>query len=135
MNGLYVQLNKYQTDLYLLELSHQMTNVCLLISENLPRFEKICSNGNIKLFWPSKNQNKNNSVFLLLQIFSNLGKFSEIKKQFHVKSWLTYGSYSSVWWTLSCTNHSHFFKQGSFCAFCISIRVFHKGLKFGIATS
>ena len=44
---------------------------------------------NIKLFCTSKNQNKNNSVFLCLQIFSNLGKFSEINKQFHVKSWLT----------------------------------------------
>ena len=33
-----------------------------------------------------------------LQTFSNLGKFSEIKKQFHVKSWLTYQSYSPVLW-------------------------------------
>jgi hypothetical protein len=32
----------------------------------------------------------------VLQTFSNLGKFSEINKQFHVKSWLTYRSYSSV---------------------------------------
>ena len=31
-----VQLNKYETDLYLLELSHQMTNDCLLISRFLP---------------------------------------------------------------------------------------------------
>ena len=45
-----LQLNKYQTDLYLLELSHQMTNVCLLISENLPRFEKICDTGTQNCF-------------------------------------------------------------------------------------
>ena len=32
----------------------------------------------------------------VLQTFLNLGKFSEINKQFHVKSWLTYRSYSSV---------------------------------------
>ena len=38
------------------------------------------------------------------QTFSNLGKFSEINKQFHVKSWLTYRSFSSVWWILSCTD-------------------------------
>ena len=37
------------------------------------------------------------------QNFSNLGKFSEINKQFPVKSWLTYRSYSSVWWILSFT--------------------------------
>ena len=36
------------------------------------------------------------------QAFFNLYKFSEIKKQFHVKSWLTYRSYSFVWWILSC---------------------------------
>ena len=40
----------------------------------------------------------------VLQTFSNLGKFLEINKQFHVKSWLTYQSYSSVWWILSCTD-------------------------------
>ena len=38
----------------------------------------------------------------VLQTFSNLGKFSEINKQFNVKSWLAYQSYSSVWLTLSC---------------------------------
>jgi hypothetical protein len=32
----------------------------------------------------------------VLQTFSNLGKFSEINKQFHVKSWLMFRSYSSV---------------------------------------
>ena len=37
-----LQLNKYQTDLYLLELSHQMTNVCLLISDFLPIFDWSC---------------------------------------------------------------------------------------------
>ena len=41
----YVQLNKYQTDLYLLELSHQMTNVCLLISDFLPAFDCSCMLG------------------------------------------------------------------------------------------
>ena len=40
-----LQLNKYQTDLYLLELSHQMTNVCLLISDFLPAFDCSCSLG------------------------------------------------------------------------------------------
>ena len=42
----------------------------------------------------------------MLQTFSNLDKFSEINKEFHVKSWLTYWSYSSVWWILSCTYNS-----------------------------
>ena len=36
---MHVQLNKCQTDLYLLELSHQMTNVCLLISDFLLVFD------------------------------------------------------------------------------------------------
>ena len=40
------------------------------------------------------------------QTFSNLGKFSDINKQFHVKSWLTYRSYCSVWWILSCSMYS-----------------------------
>ena len=40
-----VQLNKYQTDLYHLELSHQMTNVCLLISDFLPAFDCSCMLG------------------------------------------------------------------------------------------
>ena len=35
----YVQLNKYQADLYLLQLSHQMTDVCLLISYFLSAFD------------------------------------------------------------------------------------------------
>ena len=43
------------------------------------------------------------------QTFSNLGKFSEINKQFHVKSWLIYRSYSSVWWILGCTDFSRIF--------------------------
>ena len=42
---LLLQLNKYQTDLYLLELSHQMTNVCLLISDFLPAFDCSCMLG------------------------------------------------------------------------------------------
>ena len=54
--------------------------------------------GNIELFCGSKNQNKS------VPVFANLGKFLEINKQFHVKSWLRYRSYSSVWWILSCTN-------------------------------
>ena len=41
----------------------------------------------------------------MLQIFSNLGKFLVINKQFLVKSWLTYRSYRSVWWILSCNYH------------------------------
>ena len=96
---LITQLNKYQRYLYLLEFSHQMTNVCLLISEDLPRFAKICNNGNIKLFCTSKQKQL---CVPMLQMFSNLGKFSEINKQFHVKSWLTYWSYNAVWWILSC---------------------------------
>ena len=32
-----------------------------------------------------------------MQEQSKVGKFSEINKQFHVKSWLTYRNYSSVW--------------------------------------
>ena len=80
-----------------------MTNVCLLISDFFTCFWLFLHVGNIKLFCTSKIQNKDNSVFLLLQILSNLGKFSEINKQFDVKSWLPYQSYSSVWWILSCT--------------------------------
>ena len=87
------QLNKYQTNLYLLELSHQMTNVCLLISD----FWLFLHVGNIKLFCTCKNQNKKQFCVPVLQTFSNLGIFSEINKQFHVKSRLTYRSYRSVW--------------------------------------
>ena len=39
------KLNRYQTDLYFLELSHQMTNVCLLISDFLPAFDCSCMLG------------------------------------------------------------------------------------------
>ena len=61
------------------------------------RFWLFLHGGNIKLFCTSKSQNKNSSVFLCHKawyIFRN--------QQFHVKSWLTYRSYSSVWWKLSC---------------------------------
>ena len=54
------------------------------------------------MFFTSKSQNKNNFVFLCCNFFSNLGRFSEINKQFHVKSWLTYRSYRSVWYLFSC---------------------------------
>ena len=97
---LYSYAKKYQTHLCLLELSHQMGNVDFWL---FTHFWLFLHDGNIKLFCTSKNQNKNNSVFLCLQISSNLGKFLEINKQFHVKSWLTYQIYSSVWWILSCT--------------------------------
>ena len=76
---------------------------CLLISDFLPTFDCSCMVENIKLFCTSKSQNKNNSVFPTMQIQSKVGKFSEINKQVHVKSWLTYLSYSSFWWILSCT--------------------------------
>ena len=46
---------------------------------------------------------QNNFMFPTMGEQSKVGKFSEINKQFHVKSWLTYRSYSSVWWILSCT--------------------------------
>ena len=40
-----VQLNKYQTDVYFLELSHQMTNDCLLIFGFLLVFDCFCVSG------------------------------------------------------------------------------------------
>ena len=43
--GTPVQLNRYQAYLYLLESSHQMTNVCLLISDFLPPFDCSCMLG------------------------------------------------------------------------------------------
>ena len=100
-NSLYIQLNKYQTDHYLLELSHQITNVCLMISDFFTHFCLFLHVGNTKLFCTSKNQNKQ-FCFPVLQIFSNLGKFLEINERFLVKLRQTYQSYSSVWWILSC---------------------------------
>ena len=69
--------------------------------------------GHIKLFCTSKNQKQ--FCVPVPQIFSNLGKFSEINKQFHVKSWLTYWSYSSVWWILSCIKCRAMIKDKSLC--------------------
>ena len=61
-------------------------------------------NTELFLFWFLDVQN--NFMFPTIREQSKVGKFSEINKQFHVKSWLTYWSYSSVWWILSCTvNH------------------------------
>ena len=93
-----VQLNKYQTDLYFLELCHQMMNDCLLIFGFLPVF--VCWEHKIVLHIYMSKQKQ--FFAPVLQTFSNLGKFSDIIKKFHVKSWLTYQSYSSVWQILSC---------------------------------
>ena len=56
-----VQLNKYQTDLYLLELSHKMTNVCWLISDFLPALD--CSCMHLKLFCTSKTDFKSSMCY------------------------------------------------------------------------
>ena len=45
-----VQLDKYPTDPYVLELSHQMMNVCLLISDFLPTFYFSCILGTYNCF-------------------------------------------------------------------------------------
>ena len=74
--------DEYQTDLYLLELSHQMTDFCLLISDFLPVFDCSCHVGNIKLFCTSKNQNKNNSVFLCCKYFQILVNFQKSTNNF-----------------------------------------------------
>ena len=79
-----LQLNKYQADLYLFELSHQMNNVCQSISDFLPTFDCSPMVGNIKLFCTSKNQNKNNSVFPTIREQLKVGKKSEINKQCHL---------------------------------------------------
>ena len=52
------------------------------------------------LFWLLDVQN--NFTFPTMGEHAKVGKFSEINKQFHVKSWLTYQSCNSVWWILSC---------------------------------
>ena len=41
----FIQVNEYQADLYLVELIHQMTNVCLFISYFLPTFDCSCMLG------------------------------------------------------------------------------------------
>ena len=51
--------------------------------------------GNIKLFCLPKRQN--NSLSLCCKPFQTFANFLEINKQFQVKSWITYQSYSSVW--------------------------------------
>jgi hypothetical protein len=92
-----IQLNKYETDLYYLKLSQQMiTDFRLLIYD----FLLILAGCDLKivLHW-YENQNKT----ILWSCAVNPGKSSEILKQYHVISWLTYWNYNSVWWTLSCT--------------------------------
>ena len=73
-----LKLNEYQTDLYILELWHQITNVCLLISD----FLLFLHVGNIKLFCTSKSQNKNNSVFLCRKPFQILVNFQKSTNNF-----------------------------------------------------
>ena len=79
-SNLITAFNKYQADLYILESCHQMTNYCLLVSGFLPIFDCFCVEHKIVLQY----------FVLVQQTFSNLGKFSEIKIQYYVKSWLTY---------------------------------------------
>ena len=50
----------------------------------------------LKIVLPNKCQNKNNFVGIFLQIIVNLGKSSEVNKQYHVKSWKTYRNNNSV---------------------------------------
>ena len=64
-------------------------------------------NKELFLFWFLDVQN--NFMFPTIREQSKVGKFSEINKQFHVKSWLTYRSYSSVWWILGFPNFWIFF--------------------------
>ena len=90
-----LQLNKYQTDLYFLESSHQMMNDCLLISGFLHVFDLFCMFGTLSCY-AHLNIKTKTILCSCAANFSNLGKFSEINKQFHVKSWLTYRSYISV---------------------------------------
>ena len=104
-----VQLNIHQTELLLWFVSHDLTLNCLLISESLPRFEKICGtmNTELLLFWfftcrtilVTKYHFLANvkTKTILCSFAAKLIKFSEINKQFNVKSWLTNQSYSSVW--------------------------------------
>ena len=79
-----------------------MTWNCLLISENLPTFDCSCMVGNTELFLFWLLDPQNNFMFPTMQEQSKVGKKSEINKQFHVKSWLTYRSYRSVWYLFSC---------------------------------
>ena len=86
-----------------------MTNYCLLVSGFLPIFDCFCVEHKIVLQY----------FVLVQQTFSNLGKFSEIKIQYYVKSWLTYWSYSSLWWILSCIDLQYrkekSFKRLAYC--------------------
>ena len=68
---------------------------CLLISGFLPVFYCFCLLA-IKNCSAHLNVKTKTILFSVLQTSLYLGKFSEINKQFHVKSWLTYRSYSSV---------------------------------------
>ena len=51
----------------------------------------------LKIVLHNKCQNKNNFVSIFLQIILNLGKSSEVNKQYHVKLWKTYRNINSVW--------------------------------------
>ena len=98
-----IQLNIHQTELWLWYVSHDLTWNCLLIWWFLKIWKGLQHrNTELILFWILDVQN--NFMFPTMGEQSKVGKFSEINKQFHVKSWLTYRSYSSVWWILSCSS-------------------------------
>ena len=80
----------------------------LKIYQDLKRFAATGTQ-NYFLFWFLDGQN--NFMFQLLQIFSNLGNFSEINKQTFVIWWLNSRRYRSVWYLFSCTMCTRWFRD------------------------
>ena len=69
----YVQLNKYQTDIYISSWIKPSNDECLSVDFwFLPAYDCSCKYvGNIKLFCTSNSQNKNNFVFLSHSFFKS----------------------------------------------------------------
>ena len=83
-----VELIIHQTELKLWYFSHDLTWICLLISENLPRFEKVCSTGT-----------KNCFVFTFrCAEQSKMGKYPEINRQSSIIRWHDSRKYTPVWY-------------------------------------
>ena len=97
----YVQLNEYETVLYLLLLSQHLTWDCLLISVYLPGFfYQFLQDVLIKLFRYAEQFCEH-----IIQKPVKTGKYKEINKQSHVKFWLNRIKYGAVSYLLSCTTN------------------------------
>ena len=87
---LYIQLNKYETDPYFLQIFQSNTSVCLIISVFCKSCEPICEPEITPVLYHLENQNKNNFTFSVQ--FTNFLQNAEINIVLHWKFWRKYGS-------------------------------------------